>query len=530
MNVFEDFIVDLKEQDLLEDTVIDFSGDKDRRASNRPNGDNDSGDEITSPFGDVSTGSAGAKRTEAGVFRPAPTTENVRGRVNEQIASFQMVEHVLTAVERHFLNIEPNSFDDLRFKKATHRLEQAFANPGSEEYFDAESVLLIEIEAWGRALAERDSKIPVAALRRYVETTQPPLSPQALFSLLRFYRGSVVSQQVLDKFDFTVTRLFSKLENAEKRGLLCPRSEIVQHIKKRYSDWSIGHHYATLDDDPDLMLFVLNFEDLIVEAEAAASLKELVAADFFERLRRTKQNTAEMFFAPVIAAASVECNLRTANRLVDLVTAERRNHTAEGLVTAYPVLVSDYLSSVVARTLDFGFLFDNTAPSDRRRTDGRAASPNADEVVRDARNRPHSKKKSSKSPRWKNSSSTILGLNRWLLLAAIIAIIASGGVYIWAEYLVEDTVPAVGVKSIDLADGALKEYVTTAKLSGEMLYAVVTPAFEQLGRDKQETFLKKLIQSGGQFGYNKATILNSKGKSIGYASSQRVDVFPSASP
>jgi hypothetical protein len=112
---------------------------------------------------------------------------------------------------------------------------------------------------------------------------------------------------------------------------------------------------------------------------------------------------------------------------------------------------------------------------------------------------------------------------------AVIAIMASAGLYIWAEYMVEDGVSTAGVKAVDLGDPAIKEHVTTAKVSGDMLYAVVAPSFEQLPRDKQEVFLRKLLQSGAQFGFSKITIINSHGKSIGYASQQRIDVFPAAS-
>src|SRR5690606_12682155 len=80
------------------------------------------------------------------------------------------------------------------------------------------------------------------------------------------------------------------------------------------------------------------------EAEAAESLDSMLRSDIFQRIRQAKEEIAELFFAPEITAAVIECNLRIGNRFVDLV-AEARDHTEmESLDDLYgPIdhLVSD---------------------------------------------------------------------------------------------------------------------------------------------------------------------------------------------
>jgi hypothetical protein len=97
-------------------------------------------------------------------------------------------------------------------------------------------------------------------------------------------------------------------------------------------------------------------------------------------------------------------------------------------------------------------------------------------------------------------------------------------VYVWAEYFAGDVVTTAGVRVIDLGDPDIKQYVKTSKISGDMLYAVMSPAFEKLARADQEMLLKKMRQMGGERGYTRVSLLNIRGRAIGYASEHRFDL------
>jgi hypothetical protein len=530
MNVFEDLVVELKEQNLLEETVIDRAeaekGSRDYKAAHIVIEDEPLvyDDGVTEfDISDLSVETDESARAHP-QFRAPIEFENVRQQVAEQMAELQMVEHLFNAVEREFMRVPANSFDDLPVKKTFHRFEQASADPRSDEYFEAESALLLELEAWGHALSARDKEIPSACLRRYSETAMPPLSPQALFALARFYRGAEYSEEVRRKFEVVVTRLFSKFIDGDRRGLLCSREEIVKHLKKRYADWSAASSYPVMADDPDVMLLVLTLEDFIVEAEGASDFGELAAGDFFERICQFKQSTGEMFFAPHVAAAAVESNIRIARKLVDMIAAEREQSDDETILAKYIAVDDRLLSEAVGRTLALEGLLDNgqqaIVEAELPETEADKKSEN-EKITRDIKRKSRTKARRRSTDR---QVGNFLGVNQWMLLATVLSLIFSVGVYVWAEYFAGDVVTTAGVRVIDLGDPDIKQYVKTSKISGDMLYAVMSPAFEKLARADQEMLLKKMRQMGGERGYTRVSLLNIRGRAIGYASEHRFDL------
>ena len=54
--------------------------------------------------------------------------------------------------------------------------------------------------------------------------------------MLRFYRSLDISDAVSKKFDFVITRLFSKFVDGERREMLCSQAEIAKHLNQRYLD------------------------------------------------------------------------------------------------------------------------------------------------------------------------------------------------------------------------------------------------------------------------------------------------------
>ena len=56
-----------------------------------------------------------------------------------------------------------------------------------------------------------------------------------------------------------------------------------------------------------------------------------------------------------------------------------------------------------------------------------------------------------------------------------------------------------------------------------MLYAIVSVDYEKLDADAQREYLQKLLQAGSTKGYNRVSLVNIKGKDVGYASAERIE-------
>ena len=175
MDVFQDLSEELRDEQLLEETVIDSIAEAEAGTLS----EDDPG---------MSTASDAAFDDADRTLVPEGETEGdfYRKRAIAEVSSLQMVEHVLSGIEREYLKIVPKSYDDLQAKKALHQFIQVHADPSSTDYAEAEFRLMRETEAWSTALAARDAKISPAHRRRFCEHSRPGLSSQALMSLGRF--------------------------------------------------------------------------------------------------------------------------------------------------------------------------------------------------------------------------------------------------------------------------------------------------------------------------------------------------------
>ena len=530
MNVFEDLVIELKEENLLEETVIDRSvPTANGNGNSRPISTFDSAvrdliDEV--PKFEVPGAAAVDSALEfddAPAYTPALNPENIRQGIGDRMSALQLVDHVFAAVEANLNGAKSGLFDDLTVKKAFHRFAQASAAPDSNEYFEAESAVLAGIGMWEETLQMRDGQIPADAIRRYAEAANPPLSPQALFALARFYRNADFSRQTLAKFDFVVTRLFSKFVDGEKRDLLCSREEIRRHLNQRYDDWSGGSFRPVAADDPDIVRLVLGFDKMAAEASKAADLDELISNRLFDRLCELKENAGELFLAPEVSSVAVDCNVRIASKVIDLVSTELKRSEGRAILAKYENLDESNVSNAIGRTFELEFMiagksFKEFAAARQARTDSKSKSVMFEEP------KPRSTRSWAKKPSGKSKKSALFGVNRWLLLATVLTVIVSVGIYLWAEYFAGDAVTSNGVKVVDLEKPELKELIKTSKVSGTILYAVVTPAFEKLSAEQQREFLQKLKQIGVEKGFNKVSLINSQGKTVGYASEARVEL------
>ena len=114
MNVFEDLVEELKDENLLESTVIESS---DHRGPGERHSDiSGTGDESLAELCDY------LNDTDDGAGFEGDSVEAYKQRAIDEIASLQMVEHIFTGVEQQ--NKKPNikRFDDLEVKKASSQI------------------------------------------------------------------------------------------------------------------------------------------------------------------------------------------------------------------------------------------------------------------------------------------------------------------------------------------------------------------------------------------------------------------------
>ena len=522
MSVFEDLIDELKNENLLEDTVIDLT----RVDAAAPNGSVPGGDEgvptghalVTLPDGEDLPGPIEDEFKDTPVIeKPSSETEFFRKRAMDEVSSLQMVEHVLSGVERDQLKVTPVSFDDLNAKKALHRFIQVSGDPKSPEHAEAEFALRQETEAWSYAHYERDQKISVANLRRFCEGCRPVLSSQAMVALARFYRNSPYSEDVRGKFEFIMTRLFARETGEGHRRLLFEPSEMIGHINTLYANWSSIALYTRQDDQIEVSLTVTRFGEFRNEVENAESFGELLSAEFFDRVRTYKEECAEMFYVPEVVTEAIKCNLAVGNRYVELISREREASSVDKVEEKYGAAYDSIVSAAAGKTLVLSEVLalepwdhvdegDNVLPAEQ-------AQP--------------SKPKISAAKRSDSVSEgfDIFGINRWLLAACLICIVLSVGVYVWAEKFAGggDTASVVAAP-VEIDDPDIKKYLRTPRATKETLYVVTEPTYDTLTEAEQKELLGKVRKFATSRNLNKVSFLNNTGKTVAFASKDRLEL------
>ena len=570
MNVFEDLIVELKKENLLESTVIET-------------GQNGNGNGFHLDETEVPNKSYGlpeyseSTETLTGIEPAFSTTKNVKPkeethesiiaddygihetmttsavpeptqspksrkgkeffkkRAMDEVSSLQMVEHVVTGVEREYMKVVPKTFDDFNAKKALHSFVHLDHEVNSEEHAAAEFTLMQETEAWCSALATRDRDVPVSNLRQYCENSRPALSSQALLGLARFYRNLPYSESVRSKFDFVITRLFSRPGENEQRVCLFNRDEMLGHINMLYSEWSSISLYAADDDVSNVLLTALSFEDLSIEAENASTFDQLIENDFFGRLRMFKESISELFFAPNVTAAAIECNIRIGNAYVTLIDRERQKMDSASLQSKYGNINDRPVSEATGRTLELVDLLRSLAAVQSAPTPPDETEVSSEEqlITAPIHVPPHEapitanvqiKEKIALPPFVERLKENALAVNKWFLAACLVLIAASFGVYFWSNNLAADNISSAGVQNVDIDNPVLAEYIKTARISGETFYGLLLPSWDVLPKEKREEFLKKVYQAGAEKGYRQVNLISKDGKMVGFASATRLEV------
>lgn len=514
MKVFEDLIEELRDENLLEDTVIDLT----RSAKN---GTNESADQDGFALESVDPeveGVGGNPESPSQQPEPEPAQHDFyRKRAIDEISSLQMVDHVLSSIEREHMKMVPASYDDLEAKKALHKFLQVQGDSTTPEYAEAEFQLMRETESWSSALSDRDRNISVANLRRFCENSRPVLSSQALIALARFYRNSAFSEVTRAKFDFVMTRLFSREVEGEKRKVLFSRGEMIGHIKTLYANWASVALYSTDDVSLKSRAIVAGFEDRVAEAESALTFDQLIQNDFFKKVHGFKEATGEVFFTPEIVAAAIDCNTKVGNKFVDLIRLERERSNLESIEQKYGYEYDQVISEAAGKTLHLVELLKNLPESE-----------DADDAV-DARHEaaPDSAPTTSDVKKEKAPLFTfeLFAVNKWLLLATIVVVLASTGLYFWSNQPSQENAAAESAQDVNLDGSVLKEYVRTGRATPETFYAITLPVWEELEEDKKREILHQALEFANKKGLKNVQFINVRGRPVGSASQTRIEIL-----
>ncbi|HSI87483.1 MAG TPA: hypothetical protein VK918_00370, partial [Pyrinomonadaceae bacterium] len=339
MTVFEDLIEELKEENLLESTVIDPSGKLEKK-------------EVSSD------------RDIPHFEKRVGSREFFSKRAEDEVASLQMVQHVLMGVEREHMKTVSLPFNDLKVKKALHVFLQESEEPNTESAKEAEFDLMNQTQDWFASLADRDKGISVANIRRFCENSRPVLSSQALIALARFYRNAPFTEDVRSKFDFVITRLFSKDLGEGKRRLLFERKDAIGHLKTLYENWSSVEIFAGAEHSSDIQQAIKRFDEAVNVADSADKLDRLLSSGIFESMRDFKEELGEMFFSPEVAAAAMNCNTRLGNRFVELVAETRSQADIYAIEERYGTNIDEVVSYITGKSVDLENLVGSRVRAD----------------------------------------------------------------------------------------------------------------------------------------------------------------------
>ena len=519
MSVFEDLIAELKNENLIEPDVTETT-----RSASEIEEPPRLTDENSLSAEDDRAAEPPTQKTATRFFAsdeaveiepPIDENEFYRRRAIEEVAALQLVEQILSGVEREQMKIVTEPFDDIAVSKALHEFLQISKNFNSPDNAVAEFKLMQETENWYSVLSFRDRNILPAHLRRYCETTRPALSSQALAALARFYRNSPYSEAVRSKFEMVITRLFSQETGGDEREMVFDYNQIVEHLAELYADWSSVSLYST-DNDDELSAISRQFEDFINEADSVTEFEELVGGDFFNRLRAFKEETGENFYAPPIAATAIECNVQVGNIYVELLDKERCKNNTANLENKYSHLLDNTISEATSKTMRLTNLLEekNSPP-----VEADPMPTAADEAAAADKST-----KEGAPPQLGEQKKTLftgaLAVNRWLVGATILIIALNVGFYSWI-WLTEPQAVTAGVENFQLEGYYFRDYVKTAGITDETLIGFVNPSWNDISEEKKREVLKNILAVGKEKGF-KAVRLQEEGKTIGYADQNNI--------
>src|SRR5690606_30299385 len=239
-----------------------------------------------------------------------------------------------------------------------------------------------------------------------------------------------------------------------------------------------------------------------------------ISSDFFNRIRLFKEQTNELFFEPAVISAAMECNVRIGNRFVDLIQREREA-TSEALIEEkYGYSYDTIISTAASKTLLLLDLLRQSREEVEAETH-EADVPTVRRIVEFER-----------APIEEHSSSGLFSFNKWVLAAALLALVLTGGLYVWSENAATTASSVEVAAGVDISNSDLKAHLREASISSETLYGVTALTWDALSEDEKKQFLEKAYDFAKAKGLKKVNLLSGRGRTVGFASETKMEVFP----
>lgn len=564
MSLFEDLVEELKEENLLEETVIESRSAASKSSGAEPVGDpppgvdlrngteaserNDvSGDsidleadlpdledfefgekeEFDDPVPDaVEEDRQGEAEKPVKVASPISAVANrhagesgkeyFRRRATDEVKTLQMVDHIITRVEKEQAKINSAPYDDLKVKQSLHRFLQLDEEANASEVAEIEFLLLQETENWYSALTLRDKELSVENLRSYCESAVPSLSTQALLALARFYRNAPYSELVRSKFDLIITKLYTTDAGDGKREVTVSGPTLVNDIQELYKEWSSVPLYATEAEGEELEFGAMGFEDFIEEAKKAHSFDDLVTKDFFRRLNDFKEKANESFFAPNVVAAAIRCNVAVGNRYVALIENENGGRRPDELKDKYGFLSDNAITEAIRKVFK-AHEEDELAKAEAAKK--KKAKP-AEVIFNVEKLGSASSAMAKKKVEWYRA-------NKKLVIITALTVAFGVFYFFFSSYLLPsaDGDVSTDVQIINLENSEFSRYVTSARISKNTAYAITNQEWKKLAKPEKEEFMRKLLATGTDKGFSQINFLDSRGQKVGYVSAATIEVL-----
>ena len=456
---------------------------------------------------DSKTDSEPAAETEADAEKAEELSEKdlFSQTLVEEVSGLQVVEHVFSGIEREQMRTPPKSHDVVPAKQALHAFIEKFKELDGIEQTDAETNLRNEIERWHSALLKRDQKISTAHLRRYSEDNS--LNSKSLVSLARFYRNSDFSELVRSKFDLVVTRLFSNETPGNKREIALERDELINSLNELYAEWSSIPVYSVNDEDSELVLAAFKFEDFIAEAKKTKNFDGLITSGFFKRIKAFKKKTGENFFAPLLIASAVECNVAIGNRYVELIAKEKKKTDAKQLGVKYGSTHDKFVSEAASKTLQLVELL-----KDRKSENKEVKTSNK------------SNKKASSFSGISTDDESGSGYGRMILGVLLVVGVLAAGYFIYNSFYGEVRELTVSERKVKLERSFLHEFIKSAKIKDNTFIGNVTPAWNDLSKGKKQEIVGKIYSVGKVKGYSKVELKGDGEKIVAVTLGTKVEI------
>ena len=266
-------------------------------------------------------------------------------------------------------------------------------------------------------------------------------------------------------------------------------------------------------------MIAFKFQEFIAELNAAENIDELIRGNFFRRLNSLKERAQESFFAPLVAATTVESNIIIGNKYLELINQAREEMQMTDILDKFGALHEETISEATGKSYRLAQLLKEKS---EKTTSVEATQPEPEPEIAEVETPQPVKPKPEKKITTENKSKLP---GKWVSIFAVIGIIVCAALYFGlqpSDSIDNSNIPKAA--KVNLENTFLNDYLKSASLSGTMLFCVAKPEWNTLSEDGKKDFLKKILIAGNERGFDKIHLINEQGETVAYADGNRLEV------